>query len=473
MECAEAFYTALSDNTVFEKDLSESPAHYRALLRKWIPFSSSRDAFLICFLCLIPYFFGILSFKQYSIILIATAFTWFHICLALMMCFHPVRHRGLRISSLVLGWHGIVPRKAQKMAIKSCDLILDRLIYVNEILGILETMPWIELLDDTGYSATLEGAVIKRLVSNFMSRAPAQLVRLLLSGARSLSLSVTNRFVSELVLLLQDRSFFDVRELIVSAFTRDRRLLVGLFTQVGMKELRFIERSGICMGVVCGLSQCLIYNYMASETNASCINSYILFSVSGLLIGLATNWTAIFVIFHPIDPIRFFGPRRDSPLLTIHGLFLRRQEEASSVYARIVTDSVLNVDSVIRFLKNEGKWNTIESLFNRVLREEISIAISNPFIPNSQKTAIVNAVALAVEQEMAVHLHLIKDKIAPFIEEHIQLREQLYVALSQLSSKEFDGILHPVFKEDEPVLIALGGVLGAAVGILQVYLFGL
>jgi uncharacterized membrane protein YheB (UPF0754 family) len=195
--------------------------------------------------------------------------------------------------------------------------------------------------------------------------------------------------------------------------------------------------------------------------------------MSGLLIGLATNWIAIFVIFHPIDPISVFGPSHDSPLLTIQGLFLRRQDEASRVYARIVTDTVLNVDSVIRFLKHGGKWNVIESLFNRVMREEISMAISIPFIPSSQKLAIVEAVALAVEEEMAIHQHLIKDKIAPFIEQHIQLREQLYVALSQLSSKEFDGILHPVFKEDEPILIALGGVLGAAVGTLQVYLFGL
>ena len=40
--------------------------------------------------------------------------------------------------------------------------------------------------------------------------------------------------------------------------------------------------------------------------------------------------------------------------------------------------------------------------------------------------------------------------------------------MNQLSDEEYESILRPVFKDDEPLMIAVGGVLGGAVGELQV-----
>ena len=42
--------------------------------------------------------------------------------------------------------------------------------------------------------------------------------------------------------------------------------------------------------------------------------------------------------------------------------------------------------------------------------------------------------------------------------------------LTALHPAEFEALLHPVFKEDEWKLVAVGGALGAAVGLLQAYL---
>ena len=40
-------------------------------------------------------------------------------------------------------------------------------------------------------------------------------------------------------------------------------------------------------------------------------------------------------------------------------------------------------------------------------------------------------------------------------------------AMQSLSPLEFEGVLHPVFEEDEMKLIIVGGTLGAAVGVFQ------
>ena len=43
----------------------------------------------------------------------------------------------------------------------------------------------------------------------------------------------------------------------------------------------------------------------------------------------------------------------------------------------------------------------------------------------------------------------------------------------QLSYAEFEGVLHPVFEEDELKLILVGAALGTAVGVFQLFvMFG-
>lgn len=42
-------------------------------------------------------------------------------------------------------------------------------------------------------------------------------------------------------------------------------------------------------------------------------------------------------------------------------------------------------------------------------------------------------------------------------------------AMMALSSLEFEGVLHPVFEEDEVKLIVVGGTLGALVGVFQLF----
>ena len=49
------------------------------------------------------------------------------------------------------------------------------------------------------------------------------------------------------------------------------------------------------------------------------------------------------------------------------------------------------------------------------------------------------------------------------------METEIRVKMSELPAKEFEGVLHPAFEEDELTLIVLGGALGALVGILQIF----
>ncbi len=50
----------------------------------------------------------------------------------------------------------------------------------------------------------------------------------------------------------------------------------------------------------------------------------------------------------------------------------------------------------------------------------------------------------------------------------LNLEQVVIDKMSQLTEEEYESILRPVFKDDEPLMIAVGAVLGGVVGELQV-----
>jgi hypothetical protein len=56
-----------------------------------------------------------------------------------------------------------------------------------------------------------------------------------------------------------------------------------------------------------------------------------------------------------------------------------------------------------------------------------------------------------------------------YIDKTLGLQELLTKRMSQLSSADFEQIIHPIFQEDETTLILAGAVLGAISGLLQVH----
>ena len=57
---------------------------------------------------------------------------------AIKMMFAPMDFLGFKIGPIPIGWQGIVPRKAEKMATISVDLMTSRLINANEVFARLD-----------------------------------------------------------------------------------------------------------------------------------------------------------------------------------------------------------------------------------------------------------------------------------------------------------------------------------------------
>ena len=474
----EDFYTALSDDEASYPECGSGTfttnkvvGHGRGDM-KLPPISRvMRILLVLTASTVLVYCMDIISVESCGILIISILFTWSHIWLALKMCFHPLSFKGVTLCGLPIGWQGIVPQKAERMASKSCDLMIDRLIFVNRIIDRIAGTDFLNHLKFAGLLASLEARVRDRLKSSIISSS--RVLRMLPGPGQEILLSVTSgvtdsvciRFVEELKLLLKDRQFLDIRELIISEFVSNKELLVHLFTQVGSRELEFIEIAGALMGLLCGLFQIGMYSFSSVS-----INPYLLFSLGGLVIGYLTNWTALFMIFRPVEPISVYVSKKFH--FVVQGLFLRRQREASAVYAEIVTGAVLNVEKTVEFLRRSGKWCRIEKLFDNVLSNEMDAILNKPAFPSSLRQKITQE----VREEVAAILRSdesLSPTVVSFLESRMQLKRTIVGKLEALPPSEFEQMLHPVFQEDEFLLILIGAGLGAAVGALQVFIFHL
>ena len=56
-----------------------------------------------------------------------------------------------------------------------------------------------------------------------------------------------------------------------------------------------------------------------------------------------------------------------------------------------------------------------------------------------------------------------------YTQEALDMETTIRTKMAELPAAEFEGVLHPAFEEDEIQLIALGGLLGAIVGVIQLF----
>jgi uncharacterized membrane protein YheB (UPF0754 family) len=75
----------------------------------------------------------ILYLKYASIPIVSGGIGWFTNKLAVLMTFEPLFFWGVKAGPLKLGWQGIIPANAPKMAAISVDLMTEKLINIEEI----------------------------------------------------------------------------------------------------------------------------------------------------------------------------------------------------------------------------------------------------------------------------------------------------------------------------------------------------
>ena len=330
------------------------------------------------------------------------------------MLFYPVEWTGISILRFPqepfgwLGWQGIVPAKRYRMAEKMVDVTITKLLDVGEIFRRLDPKRIAKIIEPDVRSKVLGGFSLPFINRFFLNKSCKEVV---------------NR-ASEVV---------NIRQLVVSGLATNPTTLSDFFQNVGRKELRFLVNSGFGVGFVLGLFQ--MVQWMVYPKGWT-------LPAGGAVVGYITNWIALKWIFEPLDPTRV-GP------FILQGMFLKRQNEVAEDFSRYIAKNTLCSKRVWADILNGEST----SHFTKMVASKLPL-------PIGQVKDIVSHLRTSIGNGMSHPLHDYSDAV-------LKLRQTLEFKMKMMSSREFEQVLHPIFKEDEFTLILAGALLGAAAGGIQ------
>lgn len=371
---------------------------------------------------------------------------------AIKMMFHPLEFFGI---PPFLGWQGIVPRKAEKMATIAVDLMTTRLIRPEEIFARLDPSRIAREIEVPlmASSEDIVREVAHAYQPGLWEGMPEFMRQAVIKRVKAEAPKVVQVIMAE---VQQDVSrYFDIRHMVISNLKKDKALLNEIFQRVGKQELKFFCTAGFYFGFIIGLVQMVCWLAFRQPW---------MLPAFGGFVGLFSDWLALQMLFRPLEPKRFLG-------FTLHGLFLKRQQEVAADYASLISKQMLTPGIMMEELFTGPMSDRIILLVQKHVRRVIDeqTGIVRPLVIYAVGSKTYIKMKESVAERILSRLPDTMKYMEEYAEDAMDVRNTLVSRMKQLTSVEFEGMLRPAFKEEEWILITVGAVLGFLVGEMQIH----
>lgn len=395
----------------------------------------------------LPNFWGFVTIP-----IVAAVVTWAHVWFAMKMVFYPLEFVGLW--KPWIGWQGIVPRKAGKMAAIVVDNTLAKLGSLSEIFREMDPDKIARHVTD-GLSERVEDMVDEIMNDKnrvFWENLPVSFKKRVYARVRRQMPVVMEGLVRDLGENIED--LIDLKAMVVRQMEGDKALVVRVFLEVGSPEINFIVTSSFWIGLTLGLVQMTLWYWFPWNWGLP---------LYGAALGYATNWLALAMVFRPLNPIKI-GPWR------MQGLFLKRQPEISEKFAELSTLEMVSLKHLVGEMLSGKYAERTRALIRRhlsplleggVVRTAIQLTVGPTGYAALKRTIVEKAAALSLQPLDNPQFNADRAKVIASI---------FASRMKAMSSKEFQDLLRPAFQEDEWIVIMMGAVLGAICGWLQLVL---
>ena len=393
-------------------------------------------------------------FLYVSMPLVAAAIGYGTKIAAIYMMFQPLKFIGIRAP--YLGWQGIIPRNAARMAAIACDTLTARLLKPEELFDRLDPIRVAIAIDQPLRAAVEEivPEVFEHYSPGLWTAAPAAMKRTMIRRVQNKSPQLIEDIMSKIRSDLS--SVFDLKDMVVSNLVKDKELLNQMFREVGRGEFRFIRNSGIYFGFVIGCVQALAW---------ALTHSMWIMPLFGGLTGWLSDWLALKMVFRPKEPKRYLG------LFTWQGLFIKRRQEVASEYGRLMAQRVLTpsaiMDSILRGPLSDRLYTMIQNEVRAAIDEQAGFA--RPLVVLSVGGDKYLEMKRVVAAKVVERLPEAMRHVEAYAFEALDIENTLKTKMAQLTVDEYEGLLRPAFQQDEWILIAVGAALGFLVGEMQVH----
>ncbi len=393
-----------------------------------------------------------------------------------LMLFYPVHFRGWRVQWLAqlarilprkmqqipgvmvggIGWQGIVPSRAAKMGSLAVDSGIAKIGTPSDFFSELEPDKIAEQI-----ITSTEGE-IDEVVDRIMQREQPTLWRELPSQVKAMVHRRVREQLPDVVHELTDQigehieQLVDVKLMVIKRF--DPELANRVFLDMGQRELKFIQNFGFFFGFALGIPVALLTHF---------VTFWWLLPILGVLVGYATNYVALWMIYEPAEPEQW-GPFK------VHGLFIRRQHDVAEVYARIVADEILTVAEFGSELLNGPQSDRTRALIESAMRPAIDRATGRA--QGAVRLALGSHEYETIREAFATEP--INQMMEPLTDpefsrtQSVAMRKLITERIRAMAPHDFAELLRTATKEDEWLLLLHGAVLGLAGGLVHLAIFG-
>jgi uncharacterized membrane protein YheB (UPF0754 family) len=395
------------------------------------------------------------------------------------MLFKPLTFKGIRVPGVKwlvrlmprkiqqipgimnggIGWQGIIPSRAAKMGSIAVDKGIAKVGSPAEFYEQLDPEKIAEHILSTARSD------MRDVVERIMERQHPQLWHDLPPRVRE---GVHSRVQDQLPDIVRDVTdeignsidqLLDVKMMVISHIEANPEVANQIYSETGEKELRFIKNFGFWFGLALGIPLAFLTELVLTQWWA--------LPVGGVLIGYATNWVAIWMIFEPVEERTILGRK-------VQGLFIKRQHEVSEVYARVVADEVITLNNIGAELLHGPRSDRTRHMIETAMRPAVDRAVG--------RTSPVVRVAVGAEEYDSIRESLAVEAVdytmTPLADEEFNrqqsaaIKKMITERMREMSPGDFSEMLRTVMKEDEWLLYLHGAVLGFGGGVIHLLIFG-
>ncbi|RSM41686.1 DUF445 domain-containing protein [Amycolatopsis balhimycina DSM 5908] len=370
---------------------------------------------------------------------------------AIEMMFRPLEFTGIRP---FLGWQGVLPANAERMAATATEMLTTTLVDPKEIFSRLDPaqvakeieQPLLRVVED----------VTREVMETYQPRLwevlPNSAQLLLLKRVQAEAPRAITKIMREIADNIED--VLDLKHMVVTNLVRDKALLNRLIRDISRPEMRFIARSGVYFGFTLGCVQLAVWTLTRSP---------IVLPLFGLGIGWLTDWLALKMIFLPREPRRFFG------LYTWQGVFQKRRDQVAADYGDMIAREIITIPNLLEAVLSGPKSDRLFAMITRevqktidaqasVVKPFVAIAVGTKRFQEMKQTAAAKAAERVPETIRYAENYAINA---------LDVRNTIVDRMRKLSALEFEQLLRPAFRQDEWKLIAVGAIIGGLVGELQ------
>jgi uncharacterized membrane protein YheB (UPF0754 family) len=374
--------------------------------------------------------------------------------IAVKMMFEPIEFVGLRPP---LGWQGIIPRAGGRMAAIACDTLTSKLLDPRELF---------DRLDADRVAKEIEEPLVetvRAVAAEIAARTRPEAWDLLPAMAQRRVVAHVSRdapqIVADVMQEVRDNlpALFDFKELVVTSLVADKRVLNKMFRVAGRRAFGFIVHFGAPAGFAIGFIQAVAWAFSRNP---------MIMPIFGLLTGWLTDYVALKLVFAPKKPVRILG------LFSWQGVFFKHRREFTDIYGDLIATQVVTPSKVIGAILNGPGSDRLVTIIQRRVSMEVDsqISVGRPLLVMAVGGGGYREVHDLVARAVTERLPATMGSLEKYAEDALEIRDTIVLKMRDMTDDDFEGLLRPVFKQDEWKLIAVGAMLGFLVGELQILL---